>query len=125
MRTRRITLIRVGLASLASLALVAAAVAALPALKTWWKPNEAAPASEAAKGEPDRLRLAGPDTLTVPPDVARHLGLRTAEVRRAAKLRPLPPLAGSLALDPGRLSRVHARFAGEVVAVGTFTAPDS
>jgi cobalt-zinc-cadmium efflux system membrane fusion protein len=66
-------------------------------------------------------RLAGPDTLELPAEVASALGVRTDEARKAEKPRALPPLVGSLALDPNTLVRVHSRFPGEVVEVGVAT----
>src|SRR5262245_62165354 len=64
------------------------------------------------------LVLGRPDTLRLPADVARRLGVQTAKVEKATRPRLLT-LAGSLALDANRLARVHARFGGEVVEIGT------
>src|SRR5262245_25994491 len=58
------------------------------------------------------------DTLRLPADVARQLGVRTAKVERATRPRTLT-LSGSLALDANRLARVHTRFGGEVVEVSS------
>lgn len=59
------------------------------------------------------------DTLVVPSDVARTLGLRTMEVPSGIRPQSLPAMTGVLALDHNLLSRVHARFAGEIVGLGT------
>jgi membrane fusion protein, heavy metal efflux system len=92
-------------------------VAALLA-RDWWRPAVGEPTPAFRETRP-ALQLLAKDTLGVPPEAVRSLGLRTAPVRPATQPRPLPPLAGSLALDTNRLVRVHARFAGEVVEVGT------
>jgi membrane fusion protein, heavy metal efflux system len=57
------------------------------------------------------------DTLRVPADVLRGLGVRTAVARQALDPQSLE-LPGSLNLDPSRLVRVHARFGGDVVELG-------
>src|SRR5262249_1604504 len=49
----------------------------------------------------------------------RALGVRMAEATASRRPRELPALTGTLALDTDRLVRVHARFAGEVVTLGT------
>src|SRR6185369_5463590 len=59
-----------------------------------------------------------PDTLCLPEDVVRQLGVQTGKVEKATRPRTLT-LAGSLALDANRLARVHTRFGGEVVEVST------
>jgi cobalt-zinc-cadmium efflux system membrane fusion protein len=58
------------------------------------------------------------DTLRVPNDVARSVGIQTAVIHQATEPQPLE-LSGSLALDPNHLVRVHSRFAGEVMEIGT------
>jgi cobalt-zinc-cadmium efflux system membrane fusion protein len=60
-----------------------------------------------------------PETLEIPPEVVRSLDVRTAPASAPTRPRPLPPFAGALALDSDRLARVHTRFAGEVMALGT------
>src|SRR5437870_989527 len=77
-------------------------------------PVAAAPAPAAAR--PARV---GPDTLEIPPEVVRSLDLHTVPAAAATRPHPLPPLSGTLALDNDRLARVHTRFAGEVMALGT------
>lgn len=57
----------------------------------------------------------GPDTLELPPDVVRSLGVQTAAAVPVKESRRLAPLHGSLALDPEHIARVRARFAGEVI----------
>jgi cobalt-zinc-cadmium efflux system membrane fusion protein len=58
-----------------------------------------------------------PNTLRVPENVARALGIRIAEAHPATEPTPLV-LRGSLDLDPNHLQHVHARFGGEVVELG-------
>src|SRR5207248_1434076 len=58
-------------------------------------------------------------TIHVPPDVMRSLGLRTGQAAVPSRPQVLPPFSATLALDTNHLARVHARFAGEVVALGT------
>ena len=57
------------------------------------------------------------DTLNVPPEIVKALSLQTAEVRPDTTQRTLK-LDGTLFVDPSHLSRVHTRFAGEVVEIG-------
>src|SRR5205807_716197 len=59
------------------------------------------------------------ETLELPQDVLRSIGVETAEVASASKPRQLH-LDGSIMPDLNRLSRVHARFPGEVVELGRF-----
>ena len=90
------------------------------------------PASRGPEGprpEPRRARPApaglvegDPDLLRVPPDVIKALGIRTVPAKRSTSSRSLV-LNGSLALDANRLARVHPRFGGEVVEIGTIADP--
>jgi cobalt-zinc-cadmium efflux system membrane fusion protein len=77
---------------------------------------EPAPPRTTTAPRPTRV---GPDTLQLPPEVVRALDVRTAPAVVAARPRPLPPFAGTLAIVNDRLGRVHTRFAGEVMALGT------
>jgi membrane fusion protein, heavy metal efflux system len=83
----------------------------------------AASATEAAKPA-ERVEKIQPDTILLPASVVRTLSIKTAVVQSASHSRQLAPLNGSLALDPDRLARVHSRFAGEVVEIGTMNEPD-
>jgi cobalt-zinc-cadmium efflux system membrane fusion protein len=60
------------------------------------------------------------DTISVPDNVVRSLGVQTVVAAEATEPLPLE-LPGSLALDPDRLVRVHSRFPGEVVELGPTT----
>ena len=83
-------------------------------------PREAADAVVPEKPTEQSCRLAEglPQTLDLSPELAGTLGVRTAQARRATSHDRLS-LSGSLFLDPNRLVRVHSRFAGEVVSLGT------
>jgi cobalt-zinc-cadmium efflux system membrane fusion protein len=100
----------------AAIVVVAGGSAAFLAAKTP-APQHSAPAAP-PPGEADaaRLRRDGP-AVRVPDAVVKNMGLKTSPVPAAARPLKLPPLQGTLALDTNRLSRVHARFAGEVVSL--------
>ncbi|HEX5446575.1 MAG TPA: efflux RND transporter periplasmic adaptor subunit [Pirellulales bacterium] len=57
------------------------------------------------------------DTLELPAEMVRSLGIRVVQATSSARSEELR-LSGSLFLDPNRLVRVHSRFAGEVVSIG-------
>src|SRR5262249_32272653 len=118
MKIRRAFVVKVVVLVAFGVGLVGVGFAA-PRVKNWWRPsaNEAQAVEE--RDPTLRLQLRGTVALVLPAAVVQALGLRTAEARPTSKARPLPPLAGSLALDANSLARVHTRFAGEVVAIGT------
>src|SRR5262249_23572520 len=79
----------------------------------------AAVAKAAATAPPAaRPTRVGAEALLLPPGGVRSLAARTGAVA-PGRPRSLPPFAGTLALDNDRLARVHTRFAGEVMALGT------
>jgi cobalt-zinc-cadmium efflux system membrane fusion protein len=59
-----------------------------------------------------------PDTIRFTDEAFHALGIRTVTVEPAPPPDPLR-LPGSLNLDPNRLVRVHSRFTGELVRIGT------
>ncbi|WP_175517655.1 efflux RND transporter periplasmic adaptor subunit [Planctomicrobium piriforme] len=63
----------------------------------------------------------GPNELTLSSHVAEKMGLQTTPADMASHAIRLPSFQGVLALDHDRLSRVHARFGGEVVKIGHST----
>lgn len=69
----------------------------------------------------ERVTRFGRDALHVPADVAAKMGLRTTAVSAVQTPISLPGFQGVLALDNDRLSRVHARFGGEIVELGRST----
>jgi cobalt-zinc-cadmium efflux system membrane fusion protein len=58
------------------------------------------------------------DTVVVPDEVIQSLGIRTARVESAIRSRPIR-MPGSLMLDSNRLARIHSRFEGHVVSLGS------
>lgn len=69
-----------------------------------------APRVEIVPGQPDAIRFTD--------EAVNTLGIRTVEVEPAPPPEPLR-LPGELQLDPNRLVRVHSRFTGELVKIGT------
>jgi cobalt-zinc-cadmium efflux system membrane fusion protein len=59
-----------------------------------------------------------PETIRFSDEAFQTLAVRTVEVEPAPPPDPLR-LPGSLMLDPNRLVRVHSRFTGELVRIGT------
>jgi cobalt-zinc-cadmium efflux system membrane fusion protein len=100
---------------------VAALVVGLILFQNYRKAQAGAAPEVAAASAPKAPRpvRVGTDTLEIPPEVVRSLDVRTAPAAAATRPRPLPPFTGVLAPDNDRLARVHTRFAGEVVALGT------
>jgi cobalt-zinc-cadmium efflux system membrane fusion protein len=97
----------------------------LAAVKDWWtRPPTEAPAADKPEGGAE-LVAGEPNTLRLPPDVVKAFGVRTAVARKAMQPRPLAPLDGWLALDSNHLVRIHSRFAGEVVQLGTVANGDA
>jgi cobalt-zinc-cadmium efflux system membrane fusion protein len=71
-----------------------------------------------AEEAPALVRGSG-DGVRLPPDLSAKLGIRSAEVKARAVQPRVLVLAGSLALDPDRLTRVRCRFApAEVIEIG-------
>lgn len=67
------------------------------------------------------LVRSGLDELIVPATVVARMGLHTATASIATQPITLPSFQGVLAFDYDQLSRVHSRFAGEVVELGHST----
>jgi hypothetical protein len=97
---------------------VGALIASAVLLPQWQRVRGESPAPAEV---PHSVRATRPseDTLIVPSRVLRSLGIRTTKAVPARRPRVLPSLTGTLAIDTNRLVRVHARFAGEVVQLGT------
>jgi cobalt-zinc-cadmium efflux system membrane fusion protein len=95
---------------------------AVPALGTpslqRFLPTHAAPVAAPILESHARLVPGNDDQIELPPEVVETLGVVAQPVETAVAPRPLE-LAGSLAFDPNALGLVQARFAGEVVALGT------
>lgn len=58
-----------------------------------------------------------PDTLILPDDVIRSMGITTARVEGALAMEPLK-LDGTLFLDTNNMVHVHSRFSGDVIEFG-------
>ena len=83
--------------------------------------STAAVATAAPEASLPPVERSGRDSLTVPPQIAEKMKLGTAIAQSPCQPVALPPFQGVLALDNDHLSRVHARFAGEVVEIGHST----
>lgn len=99
--------------------LVGISTAAMPHVKNWWKPAGIESRTPGESEASTSTQLINGDTIRLAPEVTESLGLRVVKAEPCTRPRSLPPLAGSLALDANRLARVHARFAGEVVEIGS------
>ncbi len=123
---------KTGKTLLPTLVMMAAFAVVLGTVKLPWKMAVAEkadpPSSEALAVElvPDK-----PNSLLVPEDVCKSLGIRKGSVEQIAvaekpvRTRPLV-MPGSTALDPARLIRVRVRFApAEVVEIGEINDPHS
>lgn len=75
----------------------------------------------ASKGDEAKVERVGADALLVPQTIVKKMGLQIAPACLPTRAVCMPPFQGVLALDNDRLSRVHSRFAGEVVEIGTTT----
>jgi cobalt-zinc-cadmium efflux system membrane fusion protein len=104
---------------LVALAGLAVAVPALgtPALHRFLNPTTTPVAAPILESHA-RLVTGQEDEIELPPEVVERLGVTTAPVETAVRPRSLD-LAGSLSFNPNALGRVQARFAGEVIRLGT------
>jgi cobalt-zinc-cadmium efflux system membrane fusion protein len=75
-----------------------------------------------ARAVPESLSLVPgkPNTLQLSPQLIHTLGVQTIQVQSAGSHDRLM-LSGSLLLDSNRMVRVHSRFPGEVVSIGSVT----
>ncbi len=97
-------------------AVVGAGIANRASLMSWWIGVTTGAAADTSPVAAPEL-AEGKDALALPAGVAKRLEVRTGP----AQLSILPStleLSGSLILDSDRLAHVHARFPGEVVALG-------
>ncbi len=108
----------IGLVLLVGIAAAAVPLVGLPPVKDWLKKSgpETTPTNESASAA--ELVTGSTETLRLPDEVARRLGVHTAPVKTADALRPLE-LTGSLNWDVNRLAPVRSRFPGEVVEIAT------
>src|SRR5271154_3380356 len=75
---------------------------------------------DAAEGSDrlDPVKLVGSDSLELPEQTVKMLGVKVATAEKSTQPRKLE-LAGSLGLDTNLLARVHTRFAGEIMQITT------
>ncbi len=71
----------------------------------------------------ERITRIGADRVKVPEAVADKMGLSTEPVVPSTQPIRLPPFQGALNVDNNCLQRVHARFPGEIVKIGTVSEP--
>jgi len=112
--------LRVGAFVIGALVIVAITAAAWPhvaQVKDWWTKQ----AQNSEKAGADRSFSAQlvpqrADTLMIPADVVKKLGVTSEVVRSSTQPRVLE-LSGTLALDTDELSTIHTPFPGEVVEI--------
>ena len=80
--------------------------------------NQAAVPAESPHVSSLRIVPGTSDSLELSEQLVHSLGVRAVQVKTAASHDRLN-LSGSLFLDSNRMVRVHSRFAGEVVSIGT------
>ncbi len=102
-----------GVVLLGSLALVG------PRLYRWGESQVHAESVNPESAEGARTRRLDEKTLVLSPQGVRSLGVKTLPASSSSRELALPPMAGCLALDNNQLLRVHPRFPGEIVALGT------
>lgn len=81
----------------------------------------AATSTESEHATVEKVRRESDDELFLPVEVMEKMRLKTAPVAISPHAITLPSFQGVLALDNDRLSRVHARFGGEIVEMGVST----
>lgn len=107
--------------------LAAAPFFAVPAARHWLEGRQLRSAAHAVS-VPDpvpRVSLVPgqPDTVSVPEDVIRSMGMTFGEVTSALPMEPLK-LDGSLFLDTNSMVHVHSRFSGDAVEIGEWKGGD-
>lgn len=100
----------------AVLVMVGVGVVSVPWCKQYLLSDPTSP-DKAASTPAMQLVSSEPGTLRLEPQVVRRLKIEVVPVQSSTTPVAME-LFGTLGLDTGRLSRVHARFAGEVVELG-------
>ena len=115
-----------GILTIAIFALVVLVpVKLVPMVQHWIEDREAAGTKHAALVQAEKLaELASdqPDTLIVPEDVHKTLGMTLEQVQSAVAPEPLK-LDGSLYMLSNSIVHVHSRFLGDVVEIGPYEDP--
>lgn len=104
--------------------LIGVAWFAVPKVQDWLHP---APIKTVPIGIPQgTVELIGgkPGAMRISKEVVKNLAVVTEPVVLAPAPEPLK-LSGSLFVNPNRMVRVHARFAGEVIAIGVYDPTNS
>src|SRR5262245_31930107 len=94
----------------------------VPVVRQWLEDRQAAGTKHAAEVQAAKLSELvqdQPDTLSVPEDVHKTLGITLAQVQSPVAPEPLH-LDGTLYLLSNSMVHVHSRFAGDVVEVGPY-----
>jgi cobalt-zinc-cadmium efflux system membrane fusion protein len=93
----------------------------LPGPADWFKAHLVETVALGADEQtPSAQPVPGDDNgLVLPASVADHVGIKTQVVHAPTEKRKLH-LSGTLNLDANALSRVHARFGGEVIEIGPY-----
>src|SRR5436190_18617105 len=97
----------------------------VPMVQQWIEDREAAGTKHAALVQAEKLAelaVDEADTLIVPEDVHKTLGMTLTQVQSAVAPEPLK-LDGSLYLLANSIVHVRSRFAGDVVEVGPYEEP--
>lgn len=92
------------------------------AVHRWWpeQPPVVCPKPVDAEDSHSHAQLASdrPNTVVLPDEVIQSLGIRSVRIVANTEARPLR-MPGSLMLDSNRLARIHSRFEGHVMSLGT------
>jgi cobalt-zinc-cadmium efflux system membrane fusion protein len=123
MASHRSRLLKIGAFGAGFLVLAGITAAAWPhvaqvkqwSVKDWW--GKSKKETSVPDAEPSASLVPGqPDSLLIPHEVIKKLGLTTAPAQAATRPRVLE-LSGTLALDTDELSTIHSPFPGEIVEI--------
>ena len=110
-------LVRATFWTVAFAVVIGAGYAAVPKVQAWLHPAAAKTVPiELPQGTVEMVK-GKPGTMRISKEVVKNLAVVSEPVVIAPSPEPLK-LSGSLFVNPNRMVRVHARFAGEVIAIG-------
>jgi len=117
-QSRLVSVLAAAVAAVAVAVLLAAAapLVGLPSVLPWGRGRADAEEPALPPGSAVALAPGRRDTLRLPSDVVVSLRVQAVEAKKSTEPRTLH-LRGKLALDANHLSRVHARFPGEVIQI--------